>query len=104
MAQYFAKNKCVNVHVLSIKTFQDFCYTHLLKQVKLIEMQKYSNTIPPIRYGLVARIAGFHPAGPGSIPGIGASSLECLFLFVFIFRFQLEPFLVLQRFFVIIIP
>ena len=22
-------------------------------------------------YGLVARIAGFHPAGPGSIPGMG---------------------------------
>ncbi len=24
-----------------------------------------------IRYGLVVRISGFHPGGPGSIPGIG---------------------------------
>ena len=30
-----------------------------------------------IRYGLVARIPGFHPGGPGSIPGIGAN-LFCL--------------------------
>lgn len=26
---------------------------------------------PPLRYGLVVRIAGSHPAGPGSIPGNG---------------------------------
>ncbi len=25
----------------------------------------------PIPYGLTARIAGFHPAGPGSTPGMG---------------------------------
>ena len=29
--------------------------------------------------GLVARIAGFHPAGPGSIPGMGKSFLSLLF-------------------------
>ena len=27
--------------------------------------------IPNLRYGLVVRIAGSHPAGPGSIPGNG---------------------------------
>ena len=36
-----------------------------------------------IRYGLVARIAGFHPAGPGSIPGTGAEHASQLFLFFF---------------------
>ena len=30
-----------------------------------------SPTVGTIRYGLVVRIAGFHPAGPGSIPGRG---------------------------------
>ena len=25
----------------------------------------------PIPYGLVVRIPGFHPGGPGSIPGVG---------------------------------
>ncbi len=27
--------------------------------------------VPIVRHGLVVRIAGFHPAGPGSIPGGG---------------------------------
>ena len=30
--------------------------------------QKRDSVIP---YGLVARISGFHPEGPGSIPGMG---------------------------------
>ena len=30
-----------------------------------------------IPYGLVARISGFHPEGPGSIPGMGGSILFC---------------------------
>ena len=25
----------------------------------------------PVPYGLVVRIPGFHPGGPGSIPGVG---------------------------------
>ena len=29
--------------------------------------------------GLMARIAGFHPAGPGSIPGVGKSVFLVLF-------------------------
>ena len=29
------------------------------------------NTAVTLRYGLVVRIAGSHPAGPGSIPGNG---------------------------------
>jgi hypothetical protein len=32
-----------------------------------------------IRYGLVVRIAGSHPAGPGSIPGNGISFVRVLF-------------------------
>ena len=27
--------------------------------------------LPPFPYGLVVRIPGFHPGGPGSIPGVG---------------------------------
>lgn len=30
-----------------------------------------ANCITAFRYGLVVRIAGSHPAGPGSIPGNG---------------------------------
>ena len=35
--------------------------------------------ISPIRYGLVVRIAGSHPAGPGSIPGTGTESFFVIF-------------------------
>ena len=35
-----------------------------------------SPTYPTLRYGLVVRIAGSHPAGPGSIPGNG-NLLQC---------------------------
>ena len=27
--------------------------------------------LSPVPYGLVVRIPGFHPGGPGSIPGVG---------------------------------
>jgi hypothetical protein len=33
-----------------------------------------------IRYGLVARIPGFHPGGSGSIPGIGNFFSELFFI------------------------
>ena len=32
-----------------------------------------------IRHGLGVRIAGSHPAGPGSIPGVGTSFCQSLF-------------------------
>ena len=40
-----------------------------------------SLSLTSLRYGLVVRIAGSHPAGPGSIPGNGIPfpSLEKLF-------------------------
>ena len=31
----------------------------------------YSGFVSVVRYGLVARIPGFHPGGSGSIPGTG---------------------------------
>ena len=37
-----------------------------------------------LRYGLVVRIAGSHPAGPGSIPGNGIPFLD----FVAIQKFE----------------
>ena len=33
-----------------------------------------------LRYGLVVRIAGSHPAGPGSIPGTGTPFLHIFWL------------------------
>ena len=38
--------------------------------------------LQPIPHGLMARILGFHPRGPGSIPGVGEH-------FCFIFPFSL---------------
>ena len=37
-------------------------------------------TVPFIQIprGLTARIAGFHPAGPGSTPGVGIKPFEIL--------------------------
>ena len=34
--------------------------------------------LSPIRCGLVVRIPGFHPGGPGSIPGTGTPFYLCL--------------------------
>ena len=34
-------------------------------------LQAVHNNLTSLRYGLVVRIAGSHPAGPGSIPGNG---------------------------------
>ena len=36
----------------------------------------YFGLISSIRYGLVVRIPGSHPGGPGSIPGIGIIFLD----------------------------
>jgi hypothetical protein len=48
-------------------------------------VRKYISTI---RYGLVARIPGFHPGGSGSIPGIGI-------FFSFSFNFIYNPALII---------
>ena len=32
---------------------------------------------PSVRYGLVVRISGSHPGGPGSIPGNGILFCRC---------------------------
>jgi hypothetical protein len=38
---------------------------------KLLEVGKVELTTYLLRYGLVVRISGSHPGGPGSIPGNG---------------------------------
>ena len=40
-----------------------------LKKCKYIQYRMYSLQVPD---GLGVRIPGFHPGGPGSIPGLGA--------------------------------
>ena len=42
-------------------------YTVGLQAIVLL----FRDDFPPIPYGLVVRIRGFHPRGPGSIPGMG---------------------------------
>ena len=37
--------------------------------------------LPDLRYGLVVRIPGSHPGGPGSIPGNGKFSQNFTFIF-----------------------
>ena len=40
----------------------------------LVKVNEFINTqvlLQEVPCGLMARIAGFHPAGPGSIPGMG---------------------------------
>ena len=39
-----------------------------------------TGTCVDIPYGLVVRIPGFHPGGPGSIPGVGTSFFFFFFL------------------------
>ena len=40
-------------------------------------------------FGLVVRISGFHPEGPGSIPGVGIP----FWIFLFLFQFGFNPML-----------
>ena len=46
---------------------------------KLVWVGKVEHTTQLIRYGLVVRISGSHPGGPGSIPGNGIT-FSSLFL------------------------
>ena len=43
---------------------------------KLLEVGKGELTTYLLRYGLVVRISGSHPGGPGSIPGNGIVFVE----------------------------
>ena len=63
----------LNFKILILLGFNSGCCIHFLKKIKDFSLKKncvyefhYS-----IRYGLVVRIAGSHPAGSGSIPGTG---------------------------------
>ena len=45
--------------------------TCFMKASQTIRYAKLLNILQHLRHGLVVRIAGSHPAGPGSIPGNG---------------------------------
>ena len=54
-------------------------------------------SISAVPRGLAVRISGFHPGGPGSIPGVGTN---CFFLFTLtlsnrVFIFDINPLLIL---------
>ena len=68
---FFAPLTSENVH----KNFISKCFivffvfqVFTLVQVCRLPLWMYTTVLP---YGLVARISGFHPEGPGSIPGMG---------------------------------
>ena len=44
----------------------EFCLGYIYISIK-------KSTMISIPHGLMARIPGFHPGGPGSIPGVGDS-------------------------------
>ena len=64
------------------------CFTQLLrtwnslgplegsKSTHIFKYRLFSALLIQVRHGLVVRIAGSHPAGPGSIPGAGIDSQE----------------------------
>ena len=47
--------------------------TYFTQTMQCMEVSgdKYDAVISDLPYGLVVRIPGFHPGGPGSIPGVG---------------------------------
>ena len=45
------------------------------------KMLRFTVPITVLPFGLVVRIPGFHPGGPGSIPGMGIF-LKRIFIFV----------------------
>ena len=82
-----AKERPTTSQIVSIATAPEF--THLIDIVSVecasvlsadvVELLDYSGNEMHVKwvckcdfpYGLVARILGFHPRGPGSIPGMG---------------------------------
>ena len=60
--------------VVPSKTFLMIIEGHctcFMKASQTIRYAKLLNILQHLRHGLVVRIAGSHPAGPGSIPGAG---------------------------------
>ena len=60
-------------------------------------MLRFTFPIMVVPFGLVVRIPGFHPGGPGSIPGMGTTfiflttflkffSLQWKHIFIYLFR------------------
>ena len=70
------------VHLKRVKT-QESKWLLLRIQWVLFKYRKWVRAISAIPFGLVVRIPGFHPGGPGSIPGVGSY----LFLFFFLVSF-----------------
>ena len=71
----FKHSSCTFAALLYADCTQE--YNDVLEKASLIVESRASHYI--IRYGLVVRISGSHPGGPGSIPGNG----NHLFLFPF---------------------
>ena len=59
--------------------FGAMCDRKLQILVKLNDFVNTQVTSQEVPRGLMARIAGFHPAGPGSIPGVGELIFLCYF-------------------------
>ncbi|KNC21678.1 hypothetical protein FF38_09793 [Lucilia cuprina] len=64
MGKFFDKQRSMHLALVLL-----FLYTYMAQLSNNKDGRYFTaNCIP---YGLVARISGFHPEGPGSIPGMG---------------------------------
>jgi hypothetical protein len=57
-------------HILRYKKYE-FIFNFHMSYKKYEFIFNFHNVVTSLRYGLVVRIPGSHPGGPGSIPGIG---------------------------------
>ena len=62
-----------------MKTLKNLPNFNLIFNYICVIIITFSRFVASIRYGLVVRISGSHPDGPGSIPGIGNSFLHSNF-------------------------
>ena len=64
-----------NTKVSSNKSYRSLSYINVLqslRHVAYLYVYNCKTTVAiTILHGLVVRIPGFHPGGPGSIPGVG---------------------------------
>jgi hypothetical protein len=73
--------KCIAEFLL---LFPDGPFSLLARLERSAESQVEGTSIAEKQFprGLTVRIAGFHPAGPGSTPGVGTYCLQRIFIII----------------------
>ena len=69
-----------NTKVSSNKSYRSLSYINVLQLLRHVAYSYVYNCKTTVNiiilHGLVVRIPGFHPGGPGSIPGVGTFYLN----------------------------